>query len=192
MHRCRHRPLGFQIILVAFQHDKHFTPGFKYCLYHTPLAFAARYMSPTPVPHLLPGCQLFPAQLHYTNPSSRSQHTILGGDSVIWGTLTFLWCSSTSLHFLLARWLQISSSALAHSPPVRRIGLHVSQRPRFFCLFPLALSLFIFAFVAWKKSKTWWHLLYRVCDHIDRMSWSQSTRSLLSELHGPYLLSKFK
>ena len=132
MHRCRHRPLGFQIILVAFQHDKPFSLGFKYCLYHPPLAFAVCVSHSRPT--FLPGCQLLPCAvtLHESKLTLSTHHS--------WRRVCHLGDTDLSVMFeyvssFSSRWLQILSSVLAHSPPVRKIGLHVSQRPRFFCLF---------------------------------------------------------
>jgi len=72
-HPRRHRPLGFQIILAAFQHDKPFALGFRSCLCHLPLAFAPRYVSLT----FYSAVNFFPAQLQYTNPSSLSNTLFL-------------------------------------------------------------------------------------------------------------------
>jgi len=97
-----------------------------------------------------------PSLRSYTtrNPSSRSQHTILGGESVIWGTLwpfcdvrvrlfiffSLVGCKSYRLHLHTAHLLEKSASM-----SLKDLGSSV--------FFSLALSIFIFAFVAWKKIK---------------------------------------
>jgi len=134
MHGCRRHPLGFLIILVAFQHDKPFTPGSKYCLYHPPLAFSARYVSPTPISHFYLAVKSFPAQLHYTNPSSRSQHTILEGEESL--SSGGLFCDVRVSLFIFFSLAGCKSYRLhLHTAHVLEESAFVSQRPRSFCLF---------------------------------------------------------